>query len=142
LSGHDEKTTALAIAYAEALGSADVERVLDLLTEDVEYEDAALGQTHRGHEEVRHFLADSVRTSGNRWLVDRVHATAEGFGMAWHIGGRHDRDLPGAEGTGEFFTIAGASMVSVRDGRIARVRDFWNALDLAKQLKLKAGVPH
>ncbi|MFF2847655.1 nuclear transport factor 2 family protein [Streptomyces sp. NPDC058001] len=139
MTGHDADTMTLAVDYAKALGTADVAAVMSFFTDDVVYEDTALRLTHRGIDEVRRFFTESPRTAGNRWLVDKVYATAEGFGMAWHIGGIHDQDLPGAPATGEFFTIPGASMVRVRDRRVIRVQDFWNSLDLDRQLRITSG---
>lgn len=126
----------LLLAYTTALASGEVEGILSCFSEDAVYVDTALGVTAEGTAAIADHLRSSVRTAGRRWLVDQAHETEEGFGLAWHIGGRHDTDLPGHPATGYFFTIPGASMVKVADGRIARVRDFWNAFDLRRQLHL------
>jgi ketosteroid isomerase-like protein len=126
----------LLVSYTAALGSGDVDAVIDHFHEDAVYIDTALGVTHEGLPSIRRFLTDSVRTAGRRWLVDQAHETEEGFGLAWHIGGRHDADLPDHPATGYFFTIPGASMVRTDSGRIVRVRDFWNVFDLRRQLHL------
>lgn len=126
----------LLVGFTSALGSGDVDAVLEHFHDNAVYIDEALGETHEGLPAIRHFLTTSVRTAGRRWLVDQVQETEEGFGLAWHIGGRHDADLPGSPATGYFFTIPGASMVRTDSGRIRRVRDFWNAFDLRRQLHL------
>jgi steroid delta-isomerase-like uncharacterized protein len=126
----------LLVSYTAALGSGDVDAVLDHFRDDAVYIDEALGETHEGLPNIRRFLTESVRTAGRRWLFDQAHETEEGFGLAWHIGGRHDADLPDYPATGYFFTIPGASMVRTDSGRIVRVRDFWNVFDLRRQLHL------
>lgn len=127
-------TEELVKGYVRAIGSGDLEQVFAFYSNKVVYEDTALNQIYYGIDEVKKFYAESLGALGGQWMVDTCYATDEGFGISWHRGGIHDRDLPGIPATGKFFTIPGASIARVKDGKIVRNRDFWNNLDLQRQL--------
>jgi SnoaL-like polyketide cyclase len=95
------------------------------------------GQVYHGIEQVKQFYIKSMRALDVRWIVDSCYATDEGFGIAWHMGGIHEKDLPGMPSTGRFFTVPGASIAQVKTGKIVRNRDFWNNLDLLRQLGIR-----
>jgi steroid delta-isomerase-like uncharacterized protein len=133
---NDPDTEKLVKAYVDAIGSGDYERVWEFYADNIVYEDCAVRQIHYGLNAVRKFFVTGMRALNVRWLVDTIYATDEGFGIAWHMGGSHDHDLPGMPATGRTFVVPGASITQVQGGKIVRNRDFWNAHDLLKQLGL------
>ncbi|MFD8098496.1 ester cyclase [Nocardia fluminea] len=131
---NDPKTEELVKDYVRALGSGDPEQVCSFYADNIVYEDTAVNRINYGIEDVKKFIASSVSAPGMTSVVDSCYATDEGFGIAWHRGGIHDHDLLGLPATGRFFTVPGASIARVKNGKIVRIRDFWNNLDLMKQL--------
>ena len=136
MPNHPE-TEQLVKGYVRAIGSGNLERVWSFYADNIVYEDTAVNQIYYGIEQVKRFYIKSMGALGVRWIIDTCDATEEGFGIAWHMGGIHDEDLPGMPATGKFFTVPGASIAQVRNGKIVRNRDFWNNLDLLRQLGLK-----
>lgn len=131
---NDLETEKLVKGYVDAIGSGDLERVWPYYADNIVYEDCAVRQIHYGIEAVKKFYVTTMGALNVKWLVDTIYATDEGFGIAWHMGGSHDHDLPGMPATGRMFTVPGASIAEVKDGKIVRNRDFWNNHDLLKQL--------
>lgn len=134
---NNPETEKLVKGYVRAIGSGDLDEVWSFYADNIVYEDTAVNQIYYGIEDVKKFYAESLATLDGQWMVDTCYATEEGFGISWHRGGIHDRDLPGMPATGKFFTIPGASIARVKNGKIVRIRDFWNNLDLLKQLGIK-----
>ncbi|MDF3305304.1 ester cyclase [Rhodococcus sp. T2V] len=133
---NDPETEELVKGYVRAIGSGDLERVWAFYADNIVYEDTAVNQVYYGIDAVKEFYTKSMSALGVRWLVDTCYATDEGFAIAWHMGGIHEHDLPGMPATGKFFTVPGASIARVKNGKIVRNRDFWNNLDLLRQLGL------
>lgn len=133
---NDQDTEKLVKGYVEAIASGDLERVWAYYADNIVYEDTAVRQIHHGIEAVKKFYVTSMSALNVKWIVDTIVCTDEGFGISWHMGGSHDHDLPGMRATGKLFTVPGASIGEVRDGKIVRNRDFWNLHDLLKQLGL------
>ncbi|MFF2847637.1 ester cyclase [Streptomyces sp. NPDC058001] len=129
-------TEKLVRGYVDAIGSGDLERVWPYYADTIVYEDCAVRQVHYGIDAVKKFYVTTMGALNVTWLVDTVYATAEGFGVACHMSGSHDHDLPGMPATGKGFTVPGASIAQVKKGKIVRNRDFWNNHDLLKQLGL------
>lgn len=134
---NNPETEKLVKGYVRAIGSGDLDEVWSFYADNIVYEDTAVNQIYYGIEDVKKFYAESLGALGGQWMVDTCYATEEGFGISWHRGGIHERDLPGIPATGKFFTIPGASIARVKNGKIVRIRDFWNNLDLLKQLGIK-----
>jgi steroid delta-isomerase-like uncharacterized protein len=133
---NDLGTEALVKGYIEAIASRDLDRVWSFYDDDIVYEDVAVAQIYRGIEETKRFYEKSMSALDVTWFVDTVYATDEGFGISWRMEGTHVSDLPGMPATGKSFSVPGASIARVRGGRIVHNRDFWNLLDLLKQLGL------
>jgi steroid delta-isomerase-like uncharacterized protein len=134
---NDPMTESIVRGYVDAIASRDLERVYSFYDDEIVYEDVAVAQTYRGIDAVKRFYEKSMTALDVRWYVDTIHATDNGFGLAWRMEGRHVSDLPGMPATDRTFAVPGASMAEVRDGRIIHNRDFWNLLDLLKQLGLR-----
>jgi steroid delta-isomerase-like uncharacterized protein len=133
---NDPKTESIVHGYVEAIASRELKRVWAYYDENIVYEDVALGQVHRGIEDVKRFYVTGMTALDVRWHVDTVYATDEGFGLAWRMEGTHIDDLPDMPATNRSFSVPGASMAQLHDGRIVHNRDFWNLLDLLTQLGL------
>lgn len=134
---NDPKTEALILGYVQACQDRDFERIWTFYDDDIVYEDRALGQIHVGIEATKQFYLSTMNGLDVNWIVDRIHATAGGFGLEGFMEGTHKHDLPGMPATGRTFKVPCASIGEVRDGKIVGNRDYWNNYDLLKQLGLR-----
>jgi steroid delta-isomerase-like uncharacterized protein len=126
--------------WEDAWNSHDPQRVLDLMTDDVVYDDSASPQTMRGHAEVRPFLDmtwrafPDLRFEGvGEMLVasSEPRAAALWRGTATHSG---RIDPPGLAPTGKRIEFEGADFHTYRDGKVARLQIVFDMADLMRQL--------
>jgi steroid delta-isomerase-like uncharacterized protein len=135
---------ALCARYLAAWNDHDAAAMADLVTEDVVWEDPALpggGPVH-GVAAVQDFMREA-------WVAfpdlrfdesDQPHRTASADQVAWRWRMRGTNtgpiDPPGFAPTGRAIEIDGVDLWTLRDGRIARYRAFYDFNALAVQLGL------
>jgi steroid delta-isomerase-like uncharacterized protein len=56
--------------------------------------------------------------------------------MEWTMSGTQTGEMPGMPATGKTFSLRGASVVELRDGKLTRCSDYWDLVTLLKQLGL------
>lgn len=119
-------STGLVQEYLAAWNAHDAEALMSLFTDDCIYEDVALGRLEQGKERVR-ALVRSVFAD----LADfKMEATAA-FGIAdwaaaeWTMTGAFvHSSVPGLEPTGKRFSVRGATILQLRNGKIVRNSDY------------------
>jgi steroid delta-isomerase-like uncharacterized protein len=125
-----------------SLTARDWEAFGDCLADDCEWTDVPSGGTLRGRDAV--IAACKVFTAAfPDFEVESVTLIVQGDLVAseWHGRGTHQGLLPRADGgqdepTGRRFERTGVGIVEVRDGRIARYRDYFDRLTMTEQLGL------
>jgi steroid delta-isomerase-like uncharacterized protein len=139
--------------FAERWGAAwnshEPVRLLELMTEDVIYDDSSWPTTMRGHDDVRPFLDSLWRAFPDlrfEWVEGPY--TVPGQPKAafyWKGSGTHTGLLepPGFAPTGRRIEFDGADFHGYRDGRVSRLRIVFDMLDIGRQLGTipKAGSP-
>jgi steroid delta-isomerase-like uncharacterized protein len=128
--------------FLDAWNSRQVDRMLALMTEDVEYRDDAWPKTMRGHADVREFLE-------SLWAAfpDLTFEVIEGpyvipgeprAAVYWRGWGTHAGRLEpaGFAATGRRWEGDGVNVEEYRDGRICRLRICADMLDASRQLGL------
>jgi steroid delta-isomerase-like uncharacterized protein len=128
--------------YLAAWNGRDATAMGDLVTDDVVWEDPALPGPVRGADAVQGFMREA-------WVAfpdlrfdesDEPHLTADGDRVAWRWRMRGTNtgpiDPPGFAPTGRAIEIEGVDLWTMRDGRIARYRAFYDFNALAVQLGL------
>jgi ketosteroid isomerase-like protein len=111
----------------------------ELLTEDIVWIDPALPEPARGVPAVQEFMRMNFLTFPDLRFgePDPPHLTATGEQVAWAwtmegtMGGSGE---PGSAATGPTVKIEGVDLWSMRDGRIAHYRAFYDMADLVRQL--------
>jgi len=120
--------------WLDAWNSHDPDRVVDLMTEDITYDDSAWPTTMRGHAEVREFLTHAWTgcpdmrfelKDGPFLHPGKPSATGTWTGSATHTG---RIDPPGIAPTGRHVTFEGFDLHEYRDGRVSRL---WICFDMA-----------
>jgi steroid delta-isomerase-like uncharacterized protein len=111
-----------------------------LLTDDIVWADPALPEPARGIAEVQEFMRVSFRAFPDlRFREPDPPAMAVSGDLvlwAWHMDGTHQGDIspPGFAPTGRAMAVDGIDQWTMREGRIARYRAFYDMNDLARQL--------
>jgi len=129
-------TKALVERYYEAFNRADWEAMLAFLTDDVAH-DLNQGSRELGREAFRAFLG-RMQGSYSEQLekvvvmvsTDGSHAAAE-----YEVHGTYladDEGLPPANG--QRYVLPGGAFFDIRDGRIARVSNYYNLSDWIAQV--------
>jgi steroid delta-isomerase-like uncharacterized protein len=128
--------------YGEAWASREPDRLAELVTEDVVWEDPALPEPLQGRDGVRRFVAASFRMCPDflPTMTDGPYVSADGtrivapYRMAGTMTGPWEfRDLAP---TGRRFEVDGIDVWDMRDGLIAHYRTYYDSLDLSRQLGL------
>jgi len=128
--------------YLAAWNGHDAAAMGDLVTEDVVWEDPALPEVARGPAAVQDFMREAwVAFPDLRFdETDDPHLSVAGDKVAWRWRMRGTKtgpiDPPGFAPTGRAIEIEGVDLWTMRDGRIARSRAFYDFNALAVQLGL------
>src|ERR687885_1291322 len=128
--------------YLAAWNDHDADAMAELVTDDVVWEDPALPATAHGPAAVQDFMREA-------WVAfpdlrfdesDHPHRTASADQVAWRWRMRGTNtgpiDPPGFAPTGRAIEIDGVDLWTLRDGRIARYRAFYDFNAIAVQLGL------
>ena len=125
--------------WALAWSSSDVEKLLPLFADSVDYEDVTLGAVSRGKNALRDFatgvfaaFADLKFELKSRFVA----ADGKSGAMEWVWRGRQTKDFPGLPATNKPFEVRGAAVVEFTDGKISRNSDYWDLATYMKQVGL------
>ena len=122
---------AIAAKWIAAWNSHDPEKMLPLFTDDLFYEDVAFGEVSHGKAELRKFFVaeiESVPDIELKLLRADIH---DGHGtIEWTFSGT-DKDV---FKTGKKFSVRGVSVIEMRDGKISRNLDFYDAATIMRQV--------
>jgi ketosteroid isomerase-like protein len=120
-------TAAVARSYVESFASGDPDTVAAHVTDDfVNEHTAALGSGCVGRDEYRSRLPGFLATfAGLRYEIEDVVADGDRAAVSYTMHATND---------GHPVTIRGVMRIAVRDGKVARRVDYWDALTFLKQV--------
>ena len=127
---------ALIARYYDAFNGGDWEAMLDCLTDEVAHD---INQGHRetGRDTFRAFLArmhrsyrEELRDIVLMESTDGTHAAAEYVVHGQYLA--DDEGLPPARG--QRYVLPGGAFFDIRDGRIARISNYYNLSDWIAQV--------
>lgn len=135
--------------YAGAWNGCDTAAMAELLTDEIVWEDPALPGPARGIAEVQEFMRTSFRAFPDLRFSEpdppAIAVSGDLVLWVWHMEGTHQGKIspPGFAPTGRTVAIDGVDQWTMRDGRIARYRAFYDMNELARQLGIvpAAGSP-
>lgn len=111
---------AAALAYFEAVGSADADGFVALFSPEAHFEDPVGGPVLRGEEGLRRFHK-GLRRAWERIAMRPQAIFARGPRVAVHW------EAAGTSATGKAIDFAGINLIEVDDsGRIARMEGYWD----------------
>ena len=126
--------------YVAVWNDCDTDGMSQLITEDIVWADPALPEPARGVPAVQEFMRNSFRAFPDlRFSQPDPPALAVSGDVllwAWYMEGTHRGaiDPPGFAATRRTMRVEGVDQWTMRDGRIARYRAFYDMNDLARQL--------
>lgn len=126
--------------YQAAWNGCDTLAIADLITEDIVWEDPALAEPARGIPAVQEFMRTSCRAFPDLSFGEpdppALAVAGDVVLWSWFMEGtnRGAIDPPGFAPTGRTMRVDGVDRWTMRDGRIARYRAFYDMNDVARQL--------
>jgi steroid delta-isomerase-like uncharacterized protein len=122
-------------AWAAAWTSHDSARVAALFTDDGTYEDLAFGLVAHGTAGVKGF-ADGFFTASPDLTVELTSGfqTDDWAAAEWLFSGTDRGVFPNRPASGRRYSVRGATIFALRDGKILRDTDYYNLVTLQQQL--------
>ncbi len=121
--------------WAMAWSSHDIDRVLELFTDDCVYEDVPTGAVHTGKDALRAFAQFffSVAPDFKVDVCSRFETDKWAAGE-WTMSGTQEGDMPNLPASGKRFCIRGASVLELENEKIRRCSDYWDMTVFLRQL--------
>ena len=138
--GVDSQMRAFVERYVAAWNSCDTGAMAQLITEDIVWADPALAEPARGIGEVQEFMRTSFRAFPDLHFGEpqppALAVSGDVVLWRWYMEGtqRGPIDPPGFAATGRRMRVDGVDQWTMRDGRIALYRAFYDMNDVARQL--------
>src|SRR5690242_20432287 len=126
--------------YIQAWNACDTGAIAELVTDDIVWADPALPEPARGVPAVQDFMRESFRAFPDLRFGEPDPPTLAIAGdvvfWSWQMQGTHRGAIepPGFAPTGKRMEVEGVDRWTMRDGRIATYRAFYDMNDLARQL--------
>lgn len=128
--------------YYAAWNSHDVENLASFFTDDLICEDVPMGAVQRNKKEFKDSWSNFFDTCPDfRLELKAVFAADNWAGSEWIISGTHAGDWPGLPATGKRFSLRGASICELRDGKLKRESMYWDGVSLLQQLGFMPEMP-
>ena len=123
--------------YEAARASHDVEKIASFFTNDCLYEDVASGIVRNGKEELKTFLKNILTAFPDLKVEIKSFFVAGDFvGSEWIMTGTRSGPSPYLPGAKKKFSIRGASITKLQNGKIKRNSDYWNMTSYLRQVGL------
>jgi steroid delta-isomerase-like uncharacterized protein len=136
----DDAPQAVVDAYLAAWIAHDSAKAASYFADDVVYYDASVGSPVKGREEAKTGVIDNFLTAvpDAVWKMKGEPVMQEDrISFEWEFSGTNTGPWSdGTAATGKPFVITGASLFSVKDGKIVTQSDYYDALGFYKQLGL------
>jgi steroid delta-isomerase-like uncharacterized protein len=126
--------------YLDAWNSHEPDRLLELMCEDIVYDDSAWPETMRSHAEVREFLEHTWSSMPDLSfeMVEGpfVHPTEPKAMASWRGTGtfKGRMDPPGFAPTGQQVAVEGVDYHEYRDGKLGRLVILFDTATMGRQI--------
>jgi steroid delta-isomerase-like uncharacterized protein len=122
---------AIAEQWIAAWNSHNPDKMLPLFSDDIHYEDVAFGEVSHGKAELRKFITSEYEGVPDLELKMLRANIRGGHGtIEWTFSGT-DKDV---FKTGKKFSVRGVSVIDLREGKIVRNLDFYDAATIMRQV--------
>jgi steroid delta-isomerase-like uncharacterized protein len=121
--------------WLDGWNAHDPDRVASVFTEDCIYEDVTFGAVNHGHEELKAFVNGFIGVAPDAYFEPGLKFVAgDRAGAEWTATGTHRGDMPGMPASNRRFSVRGASIFELRDGKLHRCSDYWDLATFMRQL--------
>ena len=149
VSGHAEEPAAsqppvedIVRALFAAWSEHDLARLDALFAADGIYEDVPPQRTYRGSEEIKGFLTAIWAWAPNiEFKVTSVAVAGDRAVAEWVMTGTQTGPIGAIPASGEDFSVRGASVLEIRDGKITRNSDYYDLASLLVQFGVRYAAP-
>jgi len=119
-----------------AWNSHDVDKIATFYTDDCIKEDVAVGVRARGKEAMNAVNRGAFAAVPDMKIeLGLIISSGDKAATEWTMSGTYSSKQPGAPPvTGRPFSIKGATIMQLRDGRISRVSDYWDSALFLRQV--------
>ncbi len=135
-----ETPQAVVEAYLAAWNAHDSAKAAGHFADNVVYYDASVGKPVEGKDAAKSGVIDNFLKAvpDAAWTMKGKPVVQDDrVSFEWEFSGTNTGDwADGTKATGKKFSFTGASMFSVKDGKIASQSDYYDALGFYKQLGL------
>ncbi|NJN57803.1 MAG: nuclear transport factor 2 family protein [Leptolyngbyaceae cyanobacterium SL_5_9] len=125
---HIDEKRALLERYLNAYNSFDIERMMELIHQDIEFKNVSGGEVNAsasGKNEFRALAEQSKRLfSSRKQTVTKFNLDGDGASLKIEYVGVLAANLPNGMKVGETLQLAGRSEFDFRDGKIYRLTDY------------------
>lgn len=123
--------------YLTALNSHDAEKIASLWMDDGVLDDVASGTVTRGKKELNTSFNDIFTAFPDvEWELKSFFSTGDHIASEWVETGTQTGDWSGIPATGKSYSIRGASLMELHQGKISRETSYWNLASFLQQLGL------
>jgi hypothetical protein len=121
--------------YSAATNEGDFERAASVFAPDGRLRDHALARVYVGRDEIRKSAAGWGDSWPTTMHIVELHANEHGYAHTWYMDGTAAGPLVelGLDGSGQRWTLRGASSGQVTGHAIAEHRSYWNLAELLAQ---------
>ncbi len=128
--------------YIGAWDSHDADKIASFFTDDCVYEDLAAGIVNRGKKELKDFIkATFIWSPDLKFELKSSFGAGDQVASEWVMSGTHAGEFGGMPPTGKTFSLRGASILELREGKIYRNSDYYNAASFLQQVGLLPQAP-
>ena len=123
--------------YDAAWASHDVEKIVPFFTDGCIYVDIASGVVSRGKEELKAFIKTTLAAFPDyKVKVKSFFIAGDWVGSKWIMSDTRTGPSPNLSPTKKRFSIRGASITELQEGKIKRNSDYWNMTSFLHQVGL------
>jgi steroid delta-isomerase-like uncharacterized protein len=123
--------------YFESWNTHDVEKMASFFTEDCVYDNLARGQTYRGKDELKSWAKASFDVIPDFKIdITSLFISVDLVACEWVMTGTLSGNSPELPATGKSFSVRGATIAQLKDGKIQRNADYWDLATFLRQVGL------
>lgn len=126
----------------EAWSSHDTMKILSYFTDNCVYEDLAFGVVNHGKGSLRNFIYVMFAAFPDLNIeIKSFSLSGDWYGSEWIISGTHKGDLPNMPATGKKFSIRGATIGELKEGKIKRSSNYYDRMTFQDQIGVMPSPP-
>ena len=131
------KSETLFREYLTNWNTHDVDKIVSFFTDDCIYENLSRGQTYRGKNQLREWVKTTFEAIPDFKLdITSLFAAGDLLACEWVMTGTLSGDSSGIPITGKSFSVRGATIAQLKDGKIQRNADYWDLATFLRQVGL------